>query len=55
MEEKAVKGLSFLRQPHNGLPVCGTCSPTQWHRVTAGSDAGMNLYHKLCLITYCRK
>lgn len=48
-----------LRQPHNGLPVCGkvsqhsqwldegnflcTCSPSQWHQVTAGWELTITL------------
>ena len=34
-----------------GKSLC-TCSPTQWHRVTTGSDTQINLCPRLRLITY---
>ncbi len=34
-----------------GKSLC-TCSPTQRHRVTTGSDTRINLYRRLCLITW---
>lgn len=34
-----------------GKSLC-TCSPTQRHRVTTGSDTRINLYRTLCLITW---
>lgn len=46
----SVEGRPSGRGGWQGKSLC-TCSPTQRHRVTTGSDTRINLYRRLCLIT----